>query len=133
MMLEKILEKIFITKKFTQCKTSCTLKIDVIKIPQNKNIVKLFSKYEPLFSDQANSSFDRSQILILQFAMPSAFLSSSLSKFPPNFTLANWKPYSTQFSSCFSSVSVFCLNLFDHMSPQVFDISNHMPSQSSLL
>ena len=38
----KILGKVFITKKFTQCKTSCTLKIDVFEIPDNKNIGKLF-------------------------------------------------------------------------------------------
>ena len=29
-------------KKFTQCKTSHTLKIDVFEIPDNKNIGKLF-------------------------------------------------------------------------------------------
>ena len=54
-------------KKFTQCKTSHTLKIDVFEIPDNKNIGKLFSKYEPLFLDQANFSSDASQTLILQF------------------------------------------------------------------
>ena len=36
--------------------TSRTLKLDVFKIPDNKNIEKLFSKYELLFLDQANSS-----------------------------------------------------------------------------
>ena len=66
-MLQKILEKVFITKKFTQCKTSCSLKIDVFEIPDNKNIEKLFSKYELLPLDQAHSSYDASQILILQF------------------------------------------------------------------
>ena len=63
-MLQKILEKVFITKKFTQCKTSCSLKIDVFEIPDNKNIEKLFSKYELLPLDQAHSSYDASQILI---------------------------------------------------------------------
>ena len=43
--LRKILEKIFITKKFIQCKTPCILKIDVLKIPDNKTIGKIFSKY----------------------------------------------------------------------------------------
>ena len=44
-MLRKILEKVFITNIFTQCKTSRTLKIDVFKIPDNSNIRKLFSKH----------------------------------------------------------------------------------------
>ena len=53
-----MLEKVFITNKFTQCETPRTLKIDVFEIPYNKNIAKLFSKYEVLLLDQANSSFD---------------------------------------------------------------------------
>ena len=75
------------TNKFTLCKISCTLKIDVFEIPDNKNIGKLFSKYEMLFLDQANSSSDPSQILIIQFSIPRPSLppSPSLS----NFTLAN--------------------------------------------
>ena len=44
--LREILEKIFITKKFTQCKTSHTLKIDVFELLDNKDIGKLFSKHE---------------------------------------------------------------------------------------
>ena len=43
--LRKILEKIFITKKFIQCKTTRILKIDVLKIPDNKTIDKISSKY----------------------------------------------------------------------------------------
>ena len=39
-MLRKILEKVFINKKFTQCKTSRTLEVDAFKIPDNKNIGK---------------------------------------------------------------------------------------------
>ena len=46
--LRKILEKVFITNKFTQCKTSHTLKMDVFQIPYNKNIGELLSKYELL-------------------------------------------------------------------------------------
>ena len=74
--------KIFITKKFTQCKTSCTLKIEVIERRHNKNIIKLFSKYELPFLDQSSS--DPSQILILQnsilrtFLPPSSFLSNPI-------------------------------------------------------
>ena len=60
----KILEKVFITKKCTQC-TSHVLKIDVLELTDNKNIGKLFSKYKLLFPNQANSSSDPSQILIL--------------------------------------------------------------------
>ena len=47
--LWKILRKVFITKKCTQYKASQTLKIDVFELIDNKNIRKLFSKYE-LFS-----------------------------------------------------------------------------------
>ena len=35
--LQKILEKVFVNKKFTQCKTPRTLKPDVFEIPDNKN------------------------------------------------------------------------------------------------
>ena len=62
--------------------------IDVFKILDNKNIGKLFSKYELLFLDKANSKSDPSQILILQFSMPRASLPSSPTL--SNFTLANW-------------------------------------------
>ena len=86
-MLRKILEKVFITKKFTQCKTSRTLKIDVFEMSDNKNFEKLFSKYELLFLDQANSSSNPSQILIQQFPIPRASLPPSPSL--PNFTSAN--------------------------------------------
>ena len=46
----------FITQKFTYYKASRTLKFNVFKILDHKNIGKLFSKYELLFLDQANSS-----------------------------------------------------------------------------
>ena len=39
--LRKILEKVFINKKFTHCKTSHTLEIDVFEIPDNKNVFKI--------------------------------------------------------------------------------------------
>ena len=73
------MEKVFINEKFTQCKTSRTLKIDVFEIPDNKNIGKLFSKNELLFLDQVNSNSDPSQILTLQFPRPRASLPPSLS------------------------------------------------------
>ena len=56
----EILEKVFIYKNFTQCKTLRVLKIDVFEISDNKNIGKIFSKYELLFLNQANSSSDPS-------------------------------------------------------------------------
>ena len=58
----KILEMVFIAKKFAQCKTLRTLKTDVFEIPDNAIIGKLFPKFEILFLDQANSSSDLSQI-----------------------------------------------------------------------
>ena len=42
--------------------------MDVLKIPDNKNIRKLFSKYELPFLGQVNSSSDASQVLLLQFS-----------------------------------------------------------------
>ena len=84
------MEKVFITKKFTHCKTLRTLKIDGFEIPDNKNIGKLFLKYELLFLDQANSSSDPSQILILQIPIPRASLPLSTPQL--NFILSNGTP-----------------------------------------
>ena len=127
--LRKILEKVFITKKFTQCKTSCMLITDVFEIPSNRHIGKLFSKYELLFLDRANSSSDPSQILILQFPIPRDFLPPLL--FLLNFALAKRNSSSTQSSSCSSSVPLFCPNPFDHMSAQALDILKHMVSYAN--
>ena len=77
-MLPKILEKVFITKKFTHCKILCTLKIDVFEIPDNKNIGILFSKCELLFLNKANYSTDPSHILITQSPQPRSSLPLSL-------------------------------------------------------
>ena len=44
--------QVFITQNFAQYKTSRTLKIDLFKIPDNKNIGKLFAKHKLLFLDQ---------------------------------------------------------------------------------
>ena len=123
-MLRKILEKVYVTKKFTQCKTSRSIKADAFEIADNKNVEKLFSKYELFFLNQANSSSDPSQILIQQFCIPRPSLST--------FTLAKWNPSSTQSWSCSSSVSLFCPTPFDHNLPQLLDIPNQMPSQLTL-
>ena len=125
-LVQKILEQVFITTKITQCKTSCTLKIDVFEIPDNKNIGKLLSKFELLFLNQASYSSDSSQILILQFLKPRAFLSPS--PFLSNFTLAIWNSPSTPSSSCSSTVSLFCPTLFNQMPSKIMDITNPMPS-----
>ena len=128
-MLQKILEKIFVNKKFNQQKTPRTLQINLFEIPDNKNIWKLFSKYELLFLDQANSSSDPPQIFILHFPTRRASLppSPSLSEF----TIANWNTFLTQSSSCFSSVLLFCPTPFDHTSSQVLDKPSHMPRQAN--
>ena len=52
---EDLYHNVFITEKLAHYKTSRTLKCDVFKIPDNKNIEKLFSKYEVIFLDQASS------------------------------------------------------------------------------
>ena len=125
--LWKILEKVFITNTFTQCKTSRTFKIDVFKIADNQNFAKLFSKHELLFLDQANSSSDPSQIFILEFFIPTAFLLPSPSL--PNFTLVNWNLSLTQSSSSSSLVFLFCPTPYNHTSPKVLNIPNHIPIQ----
>ena len=123
--LRKILDKVFVNKKFARYKTSRTFQINVFEIPHNKDIGKLFSNYKLLFLDQANSSSDPSQILILKFLLTKA--SRSLSSFLSIFTLANGNPSSTQSSSCSSSVSIFCATRFAHTPSQVLDKPNHMP------
>ena len=114
-MLQKTLEKVFITKKFNQFKTSRTLKIDVLEILDNNNIEKLFSKYEQLFLDQANSSSDPSQVLIQQLPIPRASLTPSPSL--SNFTLANRNPSLTSSSSC--SSLVFTTTSIGHTEPYI--------------
>ena len=93
-MLRKILDKVFLINKFTQCKTSRTLKIDLFEIPDNETSRRLFSKYELLVLDQGNSSSDPSQILILQFPIPRASLSSTDTplQLNPHNTL-HWFPF----------------------------------------
>ena len=127
--LQKILDKVFVNKKFNRHKTSLTLQINVFEIPDNRNIWKLFSKYELLFLDLANSSSHPSQILIVQFTT----LKASLPPLPSlsNFTIANWNTSLTQSSSCFSSVLLFCPTPFHHTSSQILDKPNHMPSQAN--
>ena len=99
-MLGKILEKVFITKKFTECKTSRNLKFEVIEMPDKKNIGKFFSKYELLFQLWSISNIDTT-ISIPRTSLPPL---PSLS----HLTLANWNSSSTQSSSWSVSVSLFC-------------------------
>ena len=93
-------------------KTSRTLKIDLFKIPDNKNIWKLFSKHELLFLDQANFSSDPSQIMMLQFSIPRASLLSSPCLW--NFTLVYWSPFSAIFIIFFIGLPI----LSYHIQPQ---------------
>ena len=128
----KILEKLFNTKKCTQCKRSHTLKTDVIELPDNKNIEKLFSKHELFFLGQSNFSSNPFQVLLLQYPIPRAPLSNlpSLSKF----TLVNWNPSSAQSSSCSWVVSLFCPTQFKHTLQFIGCTKLYVkPSQSNLL
>ena len=102
-MLRKTLAKVFITNKFTQCKTSRILKIDVFKITDDKNIGKLFSKYELLLLDQVNSGSDPSNIdttIPYAWSVPQSSLCSSLS-------------------------GLFCPTPFNQTPPKVLDMPNH--------
>ena len=78
-MLWKTLEKVSITKKYTQHRALRTLKTDVLELPDNKNIRKLFSKNQLFSLDHTNFSSDPSQILILQYPTPKAPLPPSAS------------------------------------------------------
>ena len=78
------------TNKCTQCKIPQTLKADLCELPYNKNIKKLFLKYELFYSVKASSSSDTFQILIQQQPI-------SVSSPPPPtyfcltiFALENW-------------------------------------------
>ena len=77
----------------------------IFKLPDNTNIGKLFSKYELFSLNQANLISYSSQILTLPYPFPLASLSPSPSL--SNFRLVNWNSFSTQYSSCFSLVSLF--------------------------
>ena len=122
------MEKVFITKKCTQCQTWHTLKADVFELSYNKNIGKLFSKHELFFLHQANFSSNTFQVLILQYPIPRCFL--SLLPCLSNFTLANWTPSSARPSSCSLSVSLFYLTP-SNQTPQLLDVLNHIPSQAN--
>ena len=73
-MLPKILDKVFITKKCIQRKTLHTLKNVVFELPDNKNVEKLFSKYELLSLNQPDFISDPTKTLILQYLFPAASL-----------------------------------------------------------
>ena len=97
--------------------------------PDDRNIGKLFSKYKLHFLYQANSSSDPSQMLMLQFPIPRGSLPPLPSLY--NFYLANGNASSTQSSSCYLLVSLFCPTPFDYASPNVLDIPNHMLIQAN--
>ena len=124
-MLRKLSEKVFINKKFTQCKTSGTLKIDAVEIPDTKNIGLLFL-------NQPDSCSDPSQILILHFPTPDASL-------PPSPSV---KFYSSQLKSLFNTIlSMFFMSfptlpyrIWPHATISIGYIKPCVkPSQSSVL
>ena len=102
-----------ITKKFAQCKALPTLKIDVFEIPRNKSIEKLFSKYELLILDQANSRTYPPEILILYFPITEKFLLHNPHHVLHRFPYFPIGPFS-----------------FDHTLLQVLDILNHQAKAS---
>ena len=108
---------------FSQSKNSCTLKIYVFEIPDNKNIGYLFSKYKLLSLGQANSSFDLSQMLTLRFTIPRASLPPSPS-FPHQF-LPKPTKISFQHNPCHVLLSIFCPTSFPLAPPQVLDIPKY--------
>ena len=79
---------------YGKCKTSRILKIDVFEVPDKLKIMKNCSQNMNCLIQQANSSYDPSKILILQFPMPTDFLPPlpSLS----NFNSSQLKPLLTQ-------------------------------------
>ena len=124
-----LLLNVFITKKFTQCKTSCPLmylmysKYQIIKILSNcfrsincSSWIKLIPVLIHLKYWYYHSPYLELPFLPHHFCLV--------------FKLANWKSL-TQPSSYFSSVSLFSPNPFDHMPSQVLDITNYMPSQTN--
>ena len=113
---------------YSTFKTLRALKLIFFELSGNKNTGKLLSIYEIFSLDHANFSYDPSQILILQYPIPTASLPPSPSL--PNFPLANWNPSSTQSSSCSSLFSLFFLTTFVH-TPQLLNIPNHMPNQAN--
>ena len=119
-MLRKILEKV------TKYKTSRTLQINVFEIPYNKNIWKLFSRYELLCLDQANCSSDLIQILITHFPTPRASPAPSSS-----LIICKILPYPAETPLQHHPHYVFHRFLyFVHTPSQVLDKPNHIPSQA---
>ena len=110
-------------------KSAHTLKIVLFELPYNKNIGKLFPKYEPFFPSQTNSSSDPSQILILQHPIPISSLppSQSLS----NFALENWKHSSTILIIVFFDFLISSYPIQPHATS--IEYTKAMPSQSYFL
>ena len=117
-----MLEKVFITKKFTQCKTR-TLKIDVFEIPDNKNIKKNYF--------QNGNCFSWIKLIPVLIHLKYWYCNSPYLELPylPRYfcQIFSTRSSSTQSSSCCLSVSLFRPTPFDHVPPQA------IPSQSSLI
>ena len=117
-----MLRNLLNVKHHAPCEIS-DLKYQIIKI------LEIAFKIWTAFLDQAISNFDSSHILRLQFPISRASRSPSLSL--SNFTLVNWNPCSTEPSSWFSLVSLFCPTPFNHTPPKVLNMPNHMASKAN--
>ena len=126
-MLRKILEKVLITKKFTQCKESRTLKIDAFEIPDKMKMLKNCFQNMNCFSW---IKLIPALMHLKYWYYSSPYLELS-SPFLSNLTLVNWNPSLTKSSSRSPSLSLLCTTLLDHMSPQILDMPNRVPSQAS--
>ena len=112
---------VFITTKCIQRKTLPLLKTDVFKLLDDKNIGKLFSKYELLSLDQVNFISDPSQIVTLHY------LSLELPCLPSHLRQISQWPPNTILIIFFLSISLFFPSSFDH-TRQLFNIPNYMLS-----
>ena len=125
--LRKILEKVFITTKCTQSKTLHTLKADVFELTENKNIEKLFSKYDLFSLDQANLAPDPSQILIIQYPFQQL---SCLPSHLTEITTGQLKPFHNAIFTMFFIGFLFFSTPFNY-APQLLDVPNCMQSQAN--
>ena len=83
--LQKMLEKVFVAKKFTQCKTSHTLCNIRFEIPENKNFGNCVQNVNCFSWIKLIPSSDPCHIVILQFPVLIASLSPPISvKFYPS-------------------------------------------------
>ena len=130
--MQKILKKSLITRKYIHCKILHTIKSDVFKLPNNKNIENLFSKYELFSLDQKLFSLD---LIYLKYwccntpCLELPYVPQNLCK--TILWLTKIRLY------CYPNHALCWLPNFFlipfHQTPQLLNILNHMSSQSNLL